>query len=129
MDKQEMNEYIEAVDFVCLRCTEDTLNDETICEKCPVRKSMDIYRKANMEEKKYWYPISQSAEEELEGWIYLTEKEADFIAYASNSNNWEFVSGGGYCGSLWIDKEHKRIEKPEASPRDMYEEDMDEDEI
>ena len=47
MDKQEMNKYVEAVDFVCLRCTEDTLNDDDICNKCPVRKSMDIYKKEN----------------------------------------------------------------------------------
>ena len=45
MDKQEMDKYIEAVDFVCLRCTEDTLNNELICDKCPVRKSMDFYKK------------------------------------------------------------------------------------
>ncbi len=47
MDEQEMNKYVEAVDFVCLRCTEDTLNNETVCNKCPVRKSMDIYKKEN----------------------------------------------------------------------------------
>ena len=43
MGKQEMSEYIKAVDFVCLRCIENTKDDESICEKCPVRKSMDYY--------------------------------------------------------------------------------------
>ncbi len=47
MNEQEMDKYVEAVDFVCLRCTEDTLNDEAVCDKGPVRKSMDIYKKEN----------------------------------------------------------------------------------
>ena len=29
---------LDAIDTVCLHCVEDTLNDESICSSCPVRK-------------------------------------------------------------------------------------------
>ena len=34
-------QFLNAVDTVCLNCTQDTLNDETVCEKCPVRRTVD----------------------------------------------------------------------------------------
>ena len=38
MDKEKENAILDAVDVVCLNCVEDTLNDNSVCEKCPVRK-------------------------------------------------------------------------------------------
>lgn len=29
---------LDAADIICVNCIEDTLNNEGICEKCPVRK-------------------------------------------------------------------------------------------
>ena len=38
MSKEKENEILDAVDVVCLNCVEDTLNDNSVCKKCPVRK-------------------------------------------------------------------------------------------
>ena len=38
MDKEKENAIFDAVDVVCLNCVEDTLNDNSVCENCPVRK-------------------------------------------------------------------------------------------
>ena len=32
----------EAVDIVCLNCIEDTLEDNSVCERCPVRKLVNF---------------------------------------------------------------------------------------
>ena len=32
---------LEAIDMVCLNCVEDTLQDNSCCDKCPVRKLCD----------------------------------------------------------------------------------------
>jgi hypothetical protein len=32
------NNIISAIDIVCLNCVEDTLNNENVCDNCPVRK-------------------------------------------------------------------------------------------
>lgn len=42
MNKEEYSQYLGAVDFVCLRCTENTMDNENVCEECPVRKSVTI---------------------------------------------------------------------------------------
>lgn len=38
MDVNEYNNYLKAVDIICLNCKKDTLNNEGICEECSVRK-------------------------------------------------------------------------------------------
>lgn len=53
--------------------------------------------------KKYRYNVSLSAEEDFTGTIDLTKREAEIVAYATNTNNWKNRCGGGYCGSFWID--------------------------
>ena len=45
MTKEEYREYLKAVDIVCLNCAENTLEDETICQNCPVRKTAELYKK------------------------------------------------------------------------------------
>lgn len=48
MDKIEFDKYTEAVDLVCLNCTAPTLDYPEVCDSCPVRKSVDYYRKTAM---------------------------------------------------------------------------------
>ena len=38
------NDIENVVDAYCLSCTENTLDNEAICESCHVRKMMDRYR-------------------------------------------------------------------------------------
>lgn len=38
MDKEKANAILDTADVVCLNCVEDTLNDNSVYEKCPVRK-------------------------------------------------------------------------------------------
>lgn len=33
--------FLDAVNTVCMNCVEDTLNNEGICENCPVRHTVD----------------------------------------------------------------------------------------
>lgn len=38
MNKEKEDKILDAVDIVCLNCVENTLEDNSVCEKCPVRK-------------------------------------------------------------------------------------------
>ena len=38
MVKNKEEEILNATNIVCLNCVEDTLNNEDICDSCPVRK-------------------------------------------------------------------------------------------
>ena len=67
-------------------------------------------------EKKYWYPVGNTAEGESCGWVHLTEAEAKLVAYATNSGNWECLEYESYSGCFWIDLEHKRTKKPTSAP-------------
>ena len=40
--QKDYEEYLDAVDVVCMGCA---YNDETFCENCPVRKTIDKYDK------------------------------------------------------------------------------------
>lgn len=53
--------------------------------------------------KKYRYQVCLSAEEECIGFVDLTKKEAEIVAYATSIGNWKNVFGGGYCGYFEID--------------------------
>ena len=54
---------------------------------------------------KLLFKITKSAEDSETGTISLTYNEAKIINYASDTDNWTNYSGGGYCGSLWVDLE------------------------
>ena len=41
MNPDEINNLLEAIDTVCMYCAEDTLEDNSCCETCPVRKTHD----------------------------------------------------------------------------------------
>lgn len=53
--------------------------------------------------KKYRYNVGLSAEGDFTGTVELTKKEAEIVAFATNTNNWKNAYGGGWCGSFWID--------------------------
>lgn len=57
---------------------------------------------------KYWYHVGTSAEEYSDGWVYLTEKEAEVISYVCNDRNWQNANLTYYSGSMWIDLASKR---------------------
>lgn len=40
MEKEQYDQYLKAVDVVCLNCTVITADDETKCGECPVRESV-----------------------------------------------------------------------------------------
>ena len=53
--------------------------------------------------KKFRYKVWLSAEENRSGFVKLTQKEAQIVAYATNPQNWENDSGCAYSGSFNID--------------------------
>lgn len=56
--------------------------------------------------KKYRYRVSNEAEGISCGYIDLTKKEAEIVAYATNVNNWKNAYDEGYSGYFCIDIEH-----------------------
>ena len=63
-------------------------------------------------EQKYWYKVGLYAEGQTTGWVRLTEKQAEIIAFTSNSNNWILVDDESYSGSFGIDLSSKRKTRP-----------------
>ena len=59
-------------------------------------------------DKHYWYPVSLSAEDWSDGWVYLTEKEAEIVEYATNPANWSQTDLRPWSGSFSIDRFHKK---------------------
>lgn len=53
--------------------------------------------------KKYRYTVSQSADGTTTGTVDLTEAEAEAVAYATNSSNWNNVNREPYSGHFYID--------------------------
>lgn len=53
--------------------------------------------------KKYRYNVGLSAEEYFTGTVDLTKKEAEIVAYATNTNNWKNLYGGFWHGRFYID--------------------------
>ena len=45
--------------------------------------------------KKYRYNVGLSTEQNFTGTIDLTKKEAEIVAYATNTKNWKNCCGGG----------------------------------
>ena len=41
MTKEDYKKLVDAADIVCLNCTQDTLKDNSCCDRCPVRKTLD----------------------------------------------------------------------------------------
>lgn len=39
--EDELRKYQAAADAVCIECMEDTAGDETVCDRCPVRKTYE----------------------------------------------------------------------------------------
>ncbi len=56
--------------------------------------------------KKYRYNIGISAEGVTSGTIDLTKKEADIVAYALNTSNWNNLEEEPWSGVCWIDVEN-----------------------
>lgn len=57
-------------------------------------------------EKKYRYNVCLSADGEKTGIVLLTKKEAEVVAYATDSSNWENVHDEGWSGHFWIDMDN-----------------------
>lgn len=53
--------------------------------------------------KKYRYYVSNSAEGVSCGYVDLTKKEAEIVAYATNEANWKNARDDGYSGYFLID--------------------------
>ena len=41
MTRDNYEKLMDAIDMVCLNCTQDTLEDNSCCEHCPVRQTVD----------------------------------------------------------------------------------------
>lgn len=55
---------------------------------------------------KYAYLVGTIADTESHGIVHLTKQEAEVVAYATNSANWEDIYDEGYSGEFFIDTEH-----------------------
>ena len=62
-----------------------------------------ISDKAVDTEKKFWFWVGTSAEDNDDGLVKLTMAEAILVKKVVDKGNWYGISGGGYTGSFWID--------------------------
>ncbi len=74
MKKEKFNEIVDAADKVCIQCVEyiDEFGnpDSSICDYCPVRKTLDRLHEIIEKEKIYYYEFFFAVSDELlsEGW-------------------------------------------------------------
>lgn len=54
-------------------------------------------------EKKYKYPVSLSADDYSCGYVELTKREAEIVAYAVDTRNWKNAELNLYSGCFCID--------------------------
>ena len=65
------------------------------------KKQTDEHGKENLE-KKYKYPVSLSAEDYSCGYVELTKREAEIVAYATSTINWKDADLNPYSGYFCI---------------------------
>lgn len=53
--------------------------------------------------KKYKYRVCLSAEDYSDGYVELTKREAEIVAYAADTGNWKDVHLNPYSGDFQID--------------------------
>lgn len=56
-----------------------------------------------MQNKKYKYKVSNTADDATVGYIQLTPEEAKIVEYAMNEENWDIDKQGEYSGLFEID--------------------------
>lgn len=56
-----------------------------------------------LEEKKYKYEVSLSADDYSYGYVILTRKEAEIVSYATSECNWKDAHLNPYSGEFCID--------------------------
>ncbi len=54
-------------------------------------------------EKKYKYHVYLSAEDYSDGYVKLTKREAEIVAYATDTRNWKDANLNPYSGDFEID--------------------------
>ena len=100
-----------------------TLPDEVIvklkelCLKCDSVIQEFQSMRGEGTEKKYRYNVTCSGEDDNEGVIELTEREALIVAYATNGNNWKHRHYSVYGGVFKIDIEHPKPIKEDDGNR------------
>lgn len=58
---------------------------------------------------KHAYLVGTLAEGTSDGYVYLTEREASIVYYATNKANWVDAHDDGYSGEFFIDTEQHPI--------------------
>lgn len=58
---------------------------------------------------KHAYLVGTLAEGASDGYVYLTEREASIVYYATNKANWVDAHDDGYSGEFFIDTEQHPI--------------------
>ena len=59
-------------------------------------------------EVKKWYYVTLSGEDDTDGYVRLTEKDAKIVAYATDKANWEGGNAQPWSGHFYIDTDHPR---------------------
>lgn len=88
--------------FVDTAMKADVIKFEKVIDRYKVYVDMSIADISDEDTKFYW-PVCQAAEGYSTGYVKLTRKEAEIVAFASDQDNWECVEYDAYCGSFSID--------------------------
>lgn len=57
-------------------------------------------------ETKFYFSVGTSGDTYSSGYVLLTQREADIVAFATNYDNWKNSFSEGYCGSFYIENDH-----------------------
>ena len=92
---------LEAIDLVCLNCVEDTLKDNSCCEKCAVRKTADAVSK----QQNYSYYIYQTETRDYAFMPFDFAMKHNFSSYDYNLVYGDFIEENNVnvaLNKLWI---------------------------
>ena len=77
-----------------------------------------------MEQQKYWYRVSLSAEGDSSGYVHLTKEEAEGAKKASDTLLWHNAQMEAWSGFFWIDTDNPLKELPKSEEQ-FYDDDDD----
>ena len=88
--------------FVDELCDKEVVKFEQVSGFYRVYLDVSLADIADDDTKFYW-KVRQTAEDETTGYVKLTKKEAEIVAYATDCDNWKNVNDNPWSGSFIID--------------------------
>ena len=96
----DVNGYLVSVENV----SDDTVVKTVDFDNCIITLACSVGEISNSETK-FYFAVGTSEEGYSGGYVLLTQKEADIVAFATNYDNWKNSYDEGYSGSFYIEND------------------------